>query len=106
MDRDDRQHNKGDEPDIGASFERSSHWGSWTSWVAVAIMIAGFVTGGLGLIMGPNWVVFGAGAALFVVGGLAGYLLGIQRDVVIVEPPERYHDDEGQRSGEAQPHRD
>jgi hypothetical protein len=33
-------------------------------------MTAGFLAGGLGLILGPSWWLFWAGAALVVVGGL------------------------------------
>lgn len=40
------------------------------SWVAVSLMMAGFLTGGLGLVLGPTWWLFWAGAALVVVGGL------------------------------------
>jgi hypothetical protein len=40
------------------------------SWVAVSIIIAGFVIGGLGLVFGPTWWVFWVGAGAAVVGGL------------------------------------
>ena len=40
------------------------------SWVAVSIIMAGFLAGGLGLVLGPTWWLFWAGGALVVVGGL------------------------------------
>ncbi len=40
------------------------------SWVAVSIMMAGFLAGGLGLVLGPTWWLFWAGAGMVVVGGL------------------------------------
>jgi hypothetical protein len=40
------------------------------SWVAVSIIMAGFLVGGLGLIFGPTWWVFWVGAGAAVIGGL------------------------------------
>jgi hypothetical protein len=40
------------------------------SWVAVSIIMAGFLVGGLGLVLGPSWWLFWAGAAAAIVGGL------------------------------------
>jgi hypothetical protein len=40
------------------------------SWVAVSIITAGFLIGGLGLIFGPTWWAFWVGAAAAAVGGL------------------------------------
>jgi hypothetical protein len=44
--------------------------GRTVSWVAVSIIMAGFLAGGLGLVLGPSWWLFWAGGALVVVGGL------------------------------------
>jgi len=44
--------------------------GRAVSWVAVSIIMAGFVAGGLGLIFGPTWWLFWVGAGAVVVGGL------------------------------------
>jgi hypothetical protein len=38
--------------------------------VAVSIIMAGFLVGGLGLIFGPTWWVFWVGVAAAVIGGL------------------------------------
>jgi hypothetical protein len=44
--------------------------GRTVSWVAVSIIMAGFLVGGLGLILGPTWWLFWVGVAATVVGGL------------------------------------
>ena len=38
------------------------------SWVAVGLIMVGFLTGGLGLVTGPVWVAFWIGAGLAVLG--------------------------------------
>jgi hypothetical protein len=48
----------------------ASFHGRPVSWVAVSLMMAGFLAGGLGLVLGPTWWLFWAGGALVVVGGL------------------------------------
>jgi hypothetical protein len=50
------------------------------SWMAVAIIFAGFVTGGIGLITGPAWWLFWAGVAVAAVGGILGLATGIFND--------------------------
>ena len=40
------------------------------SWVAVSIIMAGFLAGGLGLVFGPTWWLFWAGAGAAIIGGL------------------------------------
>ena len=40
------------------------------SWVAVSIIMAGFLVGGLGLVFGPTWWVFWVGVGAAIVGGL------------------------------------
>jgi hypothetical protein len=50
------------------------------SWVAVGIIVAGFVAGGLALVFGPTWWVFWVGLALVVVGGLLALSTDIFED--------------------------
>ena len=38
--------------------------------MAVSIIMAGFLAGGLGLVIGPTWWLFWAGAGAAIVGGL------------------------------------
>lgn len=51
-----------------------------TSWLAVAVIIAGFVVGGLGLILGPNWLMFWVGVGITAVGGGYALAVGIMED--------------------------
>jgi hypothetical protein len=63
-----------------------SHAGRPKSWVAVSIIFAGFVVGAIGLVRGPEWVIFGAGAALVVIGGIIALAVDIMTDVVVDQP--------------------
>lgn len=63
-----------------------SHAGRPSSWVAVSIMIAGFVVGGVAICLGPAWVMFWIGAAIIVVGAVVGGLVHIFSDVVVDAP--------------------
>lgn len=51
-----------------------------TSWVAVAVIILGFIIGGLGLVFG-SWLAFWLGAVVAVLGGVFGAVTGIMEDV-------------------------
>ncbi len=50
------------------------------SWVAVSIITVGFVAGGLGLVLGPTWWLFWAGAGLVAAGGILALGCGIFDD--------------------------
>ncbi|MGH3244099.1 MAG: HGxxPAAW family protein [Spirillospora sp.] len=63
-----------------------SHAGRPKSWVAVTIIFVGFIVGGVGLVMGPDWIVFGAGAAVTVIGGIIALAVDIMTDVVVDDP--------------------
>lgn len=51
-----------------------------TSWAAVAVIVVGFIVGGLGLILGPSWPLFWVGSGAIVVGGVFGLASGIMND--------------------------
>ncbi|KUP97715.1 hypothetical protein AC529_05665 [Thermobifida cellulosilytica TB100] len=90
----DRQRHVGDTADIGASEKRYSHWGRPSSWIAVALMIVGFLVGGVGLTLGPPvWAVVVAGAVLFLIGMAVAYFVDIFKDTGVSEEPEEYQDD-------------
>jgi hypothetical protein len=57
-----------------------SYHGRTVSWVAVALILVGFLVGGLSLVFGPTWWVFWLGLAIVVVGGLIAMSSGIQND--------------------------
>ncbi|MBO0771960.1 MAG: hypothetical protein J2P35_10935 [Actinobacteria bacterium] len=54
--------------------------GRGVSWVAVSIIMAGFIAGGIALVAGPLWWLFWVGAGLAVVGGLLGLSTHIMDD--------------------------
>jgi hypothetical protein len=57
-----------------------SFHGRPVSWVAVSIIMVGFVVGGLGLIFGPTWWLFWVAVGLVVVGGLIALSTNIFED--------------------------
>lgn len=54
--------------------------GRRVSWVAVGIIVAGFLAGGLALVFGPVWWLFWAGIAMVVIGGLLALSTDIFED--------------------------
>ena len=50
------------------------------SWVAVSIIMVGFVIGGLALIFGPTWWLFWVSVGVVVVGGLIALSTNIFED--------------------------
>ena len=57
-----------------------SHHGRPVSWVAVSLMMLGFLCGGLALVFGPAWWAFWIGAGVVVIGGLLGLATNIFED--------------------------
>ena len=56
------------------------HHGRPVSWVAVGLMMAAFLVGGFGLILGPIWWLFWVGVAMCAVGGLLALATNIFDD--------------------------
>ena len=50
------------------------------SWVAVGIIIAGFIIGGAALVAGPTWWLFWAGVGVAGVGGILAMATGVFND--------------------------
>ena len=65
---------------IGLSHVHEAHHGRPASWVAVSIIIVGFVIGGIALPIGPSWVLFWIGAAIVAVGIIVGAAAHIMDD--------------------------
>jgi hypothetical protein len=63
----------------GSAAHQTFH-GRTVSWVAVSIIMAGFLVGGIGLIAGPAWWLFWTGAGLAAVGGLLALATDIFED--------------------------
>jgi hypothetical protein len=64
----------------GPAAESESHHGRPVSWVAVGLMMAAFLVGGLGLILGPTWWLFWVGVGMCAVGGLLALATHIFED--------------------------
>lgn len=56
------------------------------SWVAVLVIVAGFVIGGVALTLGPAWWLFWTALGIVVVGGAAAVFSNILADVVLDDP--------------------
>jgi len=65
---------------IGLPYVHEAHHGRPASWVAVAVIIVGFILGGIALPIGPSWVLFWVGAAIVVVGIIIGAAVHIMED--------------------------
>jgi hypothetical protein len=57
---------------IGPSYVHEAHHGKPASWVSVAIIIVGFIVGGIALPVGPTWWLFWTGVGIVVIGGIVG----------------------------------
>ena len=60
--------------------EHEEYHGRPVSWVAVTIIIIGFIIGGIALPIGPSWVLFWVGAAIVVVGSIFAASIRIMDD--------------------------
>ena len=54
----------------GAPHVHEAHHGRPASWVAVSIIIVGFIVGGVAMVPHPHWWLFWVGAGIVVIGGL------------------------------------
>ena len=52
----------------GVSYGHEAHHGRPASWVAVSIIIIGFVVGGIAMVPSPKWWLFWTGAGIVVIG--------------------------------------
>jgi hypothetical protein len=57
-----------------------TYHGRPVSWVAVSLILVGFVAGGLALVFGPTWWLFWVSLGIAAVGGLLGLATGIFDD--------------------------
>ena len=64
----------------GAPPEHEGHHGRPASWVAVSIIIVGFIVSGIALTVGPTWWLFWAGAGMVVIGGIMAAAVHILDD--------------------------
>ncbi len=64
----------------GMSYGHEAHHGRPASWVAVSIIVIGFVVGGIALPIGPTWWLFWVGVAIVVIGGVIAAAIRIMDD--------------------------
>ena len=55
-----------------STHQHASHHGRPSSWIAVSIIVVGFVVGGIAITTGPTWWLFWLGTGIAVVGCIAG----------------------------------
>jgi hypothetical protein len=64
----------------GVPHEHEAHHGRPASWVAVTVIVIGFIIGGIALPVGPSWVLFWVGVAIAVVGSIMAAAVRIMDD--------------------------
>ncbi len=64
----------------GVSYGHEAHHGRPASWVAVSIIIVGFVVGGVAMVPSPKWWLFWVGAGIVVIGGIMAAAVHIMDD--------------------------
>jgi nitrate/nitrite transporter NarK len=62
------------------TWEHEEYHGRRVSWVAVTLIIVGFIIGGIALPIGPSWVLFWVGAAIVVIGVIFAASIRIMDD--------------------------
>jgi len=65
----------------GEAHHHATHHGRTSSWVAIAIIVTGFVVGGVSMFFSPViWWLFWVGAGIVVVGGIMALSTNILDD--------------------------
>jgi len=64
----------------GVSYGHEAHHGRPASWVAVSVIIVGFIVGGVALVPSPKWWLFWTGAGIVVIGGIMAAAAHIMDD--------------------------
>jgi hypothetical protein len=64
----------------GAAHEHETHHGRPASWTTTAIVIVGFIVGGIALPIGPVWWLFWLGCGIVVLGAIVGAAVHIFDD--------------------------
>jgi hypothetical protein len=64
----------------GVSYGHEAHHGRPASWVAVSIIIVGFIVGGVAMVPSPKWWLFWVGTGIVVIGGIMAAAVHIMDD--------------------------
>ena len=62
------------------SYGHEAHHGRPASWVAVSVIIVGFIVGGVAMVPSPKWWLFWTGAGIVVIGGIMAAAAHIMDD--------------------------
>ena len=65
---------------IAPSYGHEEYHGRPASWVVTAIVVIGFIIGGIALTAGPTWWLFWTGAGIVVLGAIVGAAVRIFDD--------------------------
>ena len=71
---------RGLDAQIAPSYVHEAHHGRPASWVVTAIVIVGFIVGGIALPIGPTWWLFWTGAGIVVLGAIIGAAVRVLDD--------------------------
>jgi hypothetical protein len=71
---------RGLDAQIGQPYVHEEYHGRPVSWVAVSMIIVGFVVGGIALPVGPTWWLFWTGVGIVVIGGIVALSAHIMDD--------------------------
>jgi hypothetical protein len=71
---------RGLDAQIAPSYVHEAHHGRPASWVTTAIVVVGFVIGGIALPVGPVWWLFWTGVGIVVLGIIVGAAVHIFDD--------------------------
>ncbi|MCG5218457.1 HGxxPAAW family protein [Streptosporangium sp. KLBMP 9127] len=71
---------------IDEQVDVQSHAGRASSWLAVTVILLGFVISGIALCVGPHWFMFWVGGALIAIGGILALAFDIFSDVIVDSP--------------------
>lgn len=72
-----------DEHEGHAFVASGSHAGRAKSWLAITVILLGFVIGGVGLCLGPSWFTVWAGVGVVVLGGVLALVFDVFSDVIV-----------------------
>jgi hypothetical protein len=64
----------------GQPYGHEEYHGRPVSWVVTVLVVIGFILGGIGLCIGPSWVLFWVGAGIVVLAGIMGAAVRIFDD--------------------------
>ena len=65
---------------LGPAHTHDAHHGRRSSWIAVSVIIVGFIVGGVAMVPHPRWWLIWVGTGIVVVGGIIATATNIFND--------------------------